>query len=285
MNLVVKDRFNKSYIATYETQKFKRITMPNKIPAKKGFNDYPQFPYQSEQTSNITMLPPRSMPVRKNILDIDDHELIKEIEVLGVKNNYRKGQNIFVQGGPAFGVFYLESGVFKISQLSKNGNECIIRLLRTGSIIGHEWLFDYGCHTTTATCLKNSTVVFLDYRVMKNLMDKSQAVSNFIYKSLINETQELREKYISRNQKNVRQRMASLLIELFEDEQRSSEENFAEKGFDLWLSRENLSSIIGTSCETAIRFLTEFRNENIISQIEKRIIINDLDRLLEYSKN
>jgi CRP-like cAMP-binding protein len=135
-----------------------------------------------------------------------------------VRNIYKKGQTLFVQGNPSFGIYYIESGKVKTSKVSDDGKELIVRLIRKGDLLGHHHLFVEGCHSVTATCIENAEVMFLDKRFTKDLLKRSSTVSNYFFKKMANETQILEEKYTLKNVKNVRERLAALLIELNEQD-------------------------------------------------------------------
>ena len=82
------------------------------------------------------------------------------------------------------------------------------------------------------------------------------------------------------SQKNVRERLAELLLVL--------QESYGEKvdnktKLNIKLTREEMASIIGTASETLIRFFTEFKNENIIEQEGKTIFIIDEEKLIDFA--
>ena len=51
------------------------------------------------------------------------------------------------------------------------------------------------------------------------------------------------------------------------------------------LSREDLANIIGTATETVIRILSEFKEENLIVMIGRKILIRDADSLKKIARN
>ncbi len=51
----------------------------------------------------------------------------------------------------------------------------------------------------------------------------------------------------------------------------------------LKLTREELASLVGTATETLIRMMSEFKQEEIIDQNGKNIIIKDASKLLEFA--
>jgi CRP-like cAMP-binding protein len=75
-------------------------------------------------------------------------------------------------------------------------------------------------------------------------------------------------------QKSVKRRMAEILM--------YSHDNFGtdnEGYLSIVLSREDYASIVGTATESAIRILSQFKKEGLISTTGKRIKIDDYNGL------
>jgi CRP-like cAMP-binding protein len=70
---------------------------------------------------------------------------------------------------------------------------------------------------------------------------------------------------------SVRQRLAKVLMDLSKNGALNNTKN---KGINI--SREDLASLIGTATETAIRMLTNFKEEKLLSiGVQREIIIED----------
>lgn len=78
-------------------------------------------------------------------------------------------------------------------------------------------------------------------------------------------------------QKPVRERLAKAL--LFLKEKYGFEEDKAT--INVSLSREEIADLVGTATETAIRLLSDFRNDNIIELVGKKIKISNLEKLIK----
>ena len=93
-------------------------------------------------------------------------------------------------------------------------------------------------------------------------------------------------KLISLHQKNVRERLAELILSLkvtlgVKEEEEEEEGRWK---IDLKLPREEMATMIRSANETLIRFFAEFRNAGIIEQKGKTIFINDYEQLLNLAK-
>jgi CRP-like cAMP-binding protein len=74
----------------------------------------------------------------------------------------------------------------------------------------------------------------------------------------------------------VRQRLAKVLLDLDANRKLNNSDY---KGIDIF--REDLAGLIGTATETAIRMLTEFKDEGIVTIVERRRIIVEKKSYLE----
>ena len=85
---------------------------------------------------------------------------------------------------------------------------------------------------------------------------------------------EAHSKLTNMAQKTVRKRMAEVLTNIHS--------NFGvnqDGTLSVILSREDLASLVGTATESAIRVLSQFKKEGLISTIGKQIKIEDLSGL------
>ncbi len=56
-------------------------------------------------------------------------------------NTYRKGQTLFMQGNPSFGLYCIGKGNVKVLIVNNEGKESIVRIASPGSIVGHRSIF------------------------------------------------------------------------------------------------------------------------------------------------
>ncbi|MCO4793387.1 MAG: Crp/Fnr family transcriptional regulator [Bacteriovoracaceae bacterium] len=198
-----------------------------------------------------------------------------------VTNVYKKGQNLFVQGNHPYGLYCVSKGNIKVSKVGADGKESIVRVVKGGDIIGHRSLFTDQNYTATATVMEDSTVCFLDKKfIMKAIQDLPSVAMNIIEK-LSRDMGAAENKVSSFHQKNVRERLAELLLLLKESHGEATEDGKVK--INIKLTREEMATMIGTANETLIRFISEFKDEGLIEQEGKFIVIKDEDALMEWA--
>ena len=87
-------------------------------------------------------------------------------------------------------------------------------------------------------------------------------------------------KLTSLHQKNVRERLAELLLLL---EQTHGEDVEEGRKLNIKLTREEMATMIGTANETLIRFISEFKDEGLIEQKGKTIILTNKEKLADWA--
>ena len=80
-------------------------------------------------------------------------------------------------------------------------------------------------------------------------------------------------------QKPVRERVAEALL-MLKEVYGFEEDN---KTLSVILTREDIGNLVGTTTETAIRILSDFKEENIIVFDKKKIVIQNLPKLIHES--
>ena len=178
-----------------------------------------------------------------------------------VSQVYQKGQRIFFEGGPALGMHCVRQGKIKIIKANGEGKEQIVHLAKEGDVLGVQSVLTETKYSTSAVALDDCVVCFIPrsdfYRVWQANTQFSTSLMQMLAKALgAAEVQMLHLAY-----KPVRERLAEALLLLASTFRKEGEE----QSFSISFSREDLASLVGTAKETAIRLLSEFKDEGIIS--------------------
>ena len=197
-----------------------------------------------------------------------------------VMNTYKKGQTIFFQGNPPFGLYCINSGKIKVSKIGNDGKESIIRIAQPGDVLGHRSLFSNENYTATATTLEDAAICFIDKKFIYKVIQEQPTVALGLIQKLSQEMGAAEAKSASMFQKNVRERLAELFLML--KKTYGIEENGRTR-LDIKLTREEIASMIGTANETVIRFISEFKEEGLIEQEGKTIFVINEEKLLEFA--
>ncbi|MGB1269630.1 MAG: Crp/Fnr family transcriptional regulator [Flavobacteriaceae bacterium] len=192
---------------------------------------------------------------------------------------FKKGQVVFTEGSSINGVFCVKSGKCKLSKLNSNGKEQIVRFVKGGDVLGYRSVIADEPVTLTVTALDDMNACFIPKSDIFEALEKNPKFIMDMMKTACSDLKDANMTLSKMAQKNVRERLADTLLFL--------EETFdiTEDGYiDVQLSREEISSIIGTATESAIRLLSGFKKERLINLKGKRIQVLDAQKLRNISE-
>jgi len=209
-----------------------------------------------------------------NSLKSLDKEELKRISACKTTRTIKKGEVIFEEGDHINGVFCISSGICKVSKMSSNGRDQIIHLVQKGDILGERSLINDEVANLKATAINDMEVCFIPREEIIKDLQKNSDFSMNVLRDLAASLKSADNVIVDMAQKTVKQRLAEMLINL--------EDKFGhdlDHVLNINLSREDIANIIGTATESAIRLLSEFKKEGVISLKGKNISLKDIPEL------
>ena len=192
----------------------------------------------------------------------------------------KKGELLFKEGDKLTGIYFIYNGKFKVHKHWDDEKELILRLAKSGDIVGHRGLGSDIYYPASATALEASNVCYIDLEFFNATLKVNY---DFTYELLMFFAGELKES--EKRMRNlahmpVKGRIAGALLVL-EDKFGLTKEGF----INLTLSRQDLASYTGTTYETVFRIINELVHDQAISVSGKNIKINDPGKLSELIKD
>ncbi len=209
-----------------------------------------------------------------------NHDQLTPITKQKITNVYKKGQTLFVEGNHPNGIFCVSSGNIKLTEAGTDGKETLIKVVTKGDILGHRSLFSEQKHHATAVAMEETRACFIDKSFIINLIKDQPSVSLHVIEKLSKDIGDFELRINSMHTKNVRERLAELLLLLKESHGVSEE---GRTMINLRLTREEMSTMIGTAPETLIRFISEFKEAGLIEQEGKTIFVKNEEKLIDWS--
>lgn len=181
---------------------------------------------------------------------------------------YNKKQVVFNEGDMPHFLFFLNKGKIKTYKTHEDGKEYITDIASDGDFFGHIALFENRPYKDSTLVLEKSEVCKIPKEDFLALLYKNRDVANQFIKMLSNkiegqETQLLRLAYDS-----VRKRTAEVILNLKKESSQKIDGKTA-----LQITREDLGKIVGTSTESVIRCLSDFKDEGLVDIKGREIIV------------
>ena len=198
------------------------------------------------------------------------------LKIADCKTSYtiKKGDTIFSEGEQVNGIFCIKDGVCKLSKLSQNGKEQIVKLITKGELLGQRSMISDEAVNLSAVALEDMEVCFIPKADIMGFFDQNNQFSMNVMKNICGDLKESEAHTVSMAQKTVKERLAETLLYL--------ETSFGKNedgSLHIQLSRDELAGMIGTATESCIRLLSEFKKLNLIALSGKSITIIDSAKL------
>jgi len=189
--------------------------------------------------------------------------------------NAHKGQMIFHEGGQPRGVYVVYSGKAKIHKLGDNDKEQITRLAKPGDLLGYRALISGDNYSASATTIEESVICFIPKTKLFEILKVNLVLTMKLMKLLCDDLATAENRIVNMVQKPVRSRVAEALL-ILKDTYGTEEDG---KTLNVIMTREDTANFVGTSTETVIRILSDFKSQGYITQENKKITCIDIPSL------
>jgi CRP/FNR family transcriptional regulator, polysaccharide utilization system transcription regulator len=200
---------------------------------------------------------------------LNKDELLK---IADCKTSYtvKKGETVFDEGDALNGIYCIKDGICKLSKLSDNGKDQIVKLVKKGELLGQRSLISEESTNLSAVAVEDMQVCFIPKQEILQFFNENNQFSLNMMKSVCGDLKDADDNMVNLAQKTVKQRLAETLLKL------ETDFGIHEDGsLKIQLSREEIAGMIGTATESCIRLLSEFNKEGWVSLHGKKITLSN----------
>ena len=193
---------------------------------------------------------------------------------------FKKSEVIYREGEKPVGLLCLAQGKVKISKEGITGREQIIRLARPVGFIGYRAFFADENYRASAIALEDSLVCQFSRDEVMRVVKLRPDLALRILKTLAGELGNSNDRTVNLTQKHIRGRLAESLLFLI------NTYGLEDDGMTInaYLSREDLASLSNMTASNAIRTLSQFSEEKILSTDGRRVIVLNRPKLEHVSE-
>jgi CRP-like cAMP-binding protein len=201
------------------------------------------------------------------------------------KQHENKCESIFFNKGDVINqnltgtlkVCYIRSGLVKVEAQSSGNQSQILKLLKSGSFIGLNYLFSNEEEELTATILEDTKMCLIDTNCFREYLKDNSAFMLELMQTFYKQKMYFVEKFVGISQKQMHGLVADSLLYL-------SDHVYCTDKFEISLTKEELGNMAGLSRESYSRIINQFKKDRIIDMSGKLIHIVDKSTLLSISK-
>lgn len=174
--------------------------------------------------------------------------------------SFNKRENIYFEGDIPNMVYLVKKGKIKTVKLGPEGKEFIVGIHEKGEFFGYIAVLEDSIYPDTAVAAEESEVLLIPKDDFLSLINSDQQLGRHFIKLLANDISDIEERLMTLAFNSVRARVAGALLQLKKKHHNKKDSS----SYTLHVSRDDLAGLIGTTTESLIRTLTDFKHENIV---------------------
>jgi CRP/FNR family cyclic AMP-dependent transcriptional regulator len=199
------------------------------------------------------------IPKTKPTMPFDVKEFLTKANGGQTINAYRSNERIFVQGGAADAIFYIQKGKVKLTVVSKRGKEAVVALLGEGDFFGEGCLAGQPLRMATAVSMSTCSIMKLAKADVIRLLHEEPLFSEMFVAHLLSRNIKIEEDLVDQLFNSSEKRLARVLLLLANFGKEGIPEEVIPK-----MSQETLAEIVGTTRSRVSFFMNRFRKLGFI---------------------
>jgi CRP/FNR family cyclic AMP-dependent transcriptional regulator len=194
-----------------------------------------------------------------------------------VHRTYKRGEYIYLPEEQADRIFFLTEGRVKIGTYGETGKEITKAILSKGEVFGELSLVGEEKRRDFAYAMEETQLCVVTVDEMKSLMREHNGLSLFLMKIMGSRMLDMENRLESLVFKDSRTRIIEFLHDLGQKKgQRVGYETLVRK----FMTHQEIANLTATSRQTVTTVLNELRNKNVLTFNRRRLLIRDMEQLL-----
>jgi CRP/FNR family cyclic AMP-dependent transcriptional regulator len=214
----------------------------------------------------------RKTPLFASLTEVE----MKALAARTARKRFQKDEQLFAEGDPCTGMYFVADGKIRIFKLSPSGREQILAMEGPGSSFAELPVFDGGNYPAAASALENTEVLFISRKDFQNLCREHPDVGLKVIAVVGSRLRRLVGLIEELSFTTVRHRLIALILRQAQAQGVRSAEGIR---IELTKSHQDLAAELGTVRELVSRNLSRLEAEGFLDVEGRKIVVKDLPRL------
>lgn len=217
----------------------------------------------------------RKLPV---FVDLEAADLAA-IGRITAERRVERNRTVFAEGDPGEGFHFIRSGKVKVFKSSEDGKEHILNILGPGDVFAEVLLFNEAPYPASATAIEDSVIGVIRNRDLEALLVDYPKIAVRIIRVMSKKLQYIQSRIKLLALSDSQAKVAQALDYLAERYGRQTD-----RGWEvaLEINRQDLANMAGTTRETVSRVFRTLKDDGVIDDDERRLVVRDRQRLRDY---
>jgi CRP-like cAMP-binding protein len=197
-------------------------------------------------------------------------DTLARIAGLAHAKSLEPGQSFFTEGEPAEAFFVLTSGRVKLTQLTPEGHQVVLRLIGPGDAFGGVGAFGDPTYPISAEAVEPSIALAWTSTTMRHLLETEPTIAVNAVRFVAGRLHDLQQRYRQAMTERVERRVARALLRLVRDAGRR-----VDSGVEITfpVSRQDIAEMTGTTLYTVSRLLSAWEAQGIVLSGRQHIVL------------
>lgn len=197
-------------------------------------------------------------------------ETLERIVGLAHSRQIDAGDLFFREGDQADEFLVLMNGRVKLTQLTPDGHQVVLRLIAAGDAFGGVGAFAEPTYPVSAEAVETSTALAWTSGTMRQLLQTENSIAVNALRFVAGRLHDLQRRYRQMMTERVERRVARALLRLVHEAGRRVEGGVE---IDFPVSRQDIAEMTGTTLFTVSRLLSSWEDRGIVQSGRQRIVL------------
>lgn len=188
--------------------------------------------------------------------------------------DFKKKQRVYGEGANPHYLFYLKKGKVRTYKINDTGKELTVGLYNAGEFFGYFALMENTVYKESAETIEPCEIGFIAKEDFEEMVSTNRTTARKFITLLAEKVTEKEEQLINLAYNSLRKRVANALMFLYRKYKAEENDHYL-----IQISREDLAHIAGTTTESLIRTISDFKNEKLIGTEGTSIRVLDEKKL------
>ncbi|MGO7611164.1 Crp/Fnr family transcriptional regulator [Rhizobium ruizarguesonis] len=188
-----------------------------------------------------------------------------------------QGDAVFEQGAHARSFFLLIHGRLKVTQVTQDGQQIIVRMVHPGDLFGFAMALRRNDYPGTARAAAESLIIGWPTEMWSCFVEQNPRLAMTAMQTIGQRLEEAHTRIREMSTEEVEKRVAHAVLRLSKQAGRAVEEGIR---IDFPISRQDIAEMTGTTLHTVSRILSAWESKGIVEGGRQKLTLTDPPRLL-----
>ena len=209
-------------------------------------------------------------------------ETLAQIVSVSYPKEANAGEFFFNEGGHADEFLVLMAGRVKLTQLTPDGQQVVLRLIGPGDAFGGVGVFGDPIYPISAEAAETASALAWNSATMRQLLETHNQLALNALGFVASRLHDLQRRYRQAMTERVERRVARALLRLVQEAGRRVDHGVE---IDFPISRQDVAEMTGTTVFTVSRLLSAWEERGIVKSGRQRIVLTQPHALVAIAED